>query len=112
MPPPGHTTVTLAAYDTVVLATYYEIDPARCQALAEPVVAISQQPVGAKLYLAHTRALKKGVGHCPPVMAPQVQVMLRADGKPAQGTYKWRTSFQRYGTPADVTGTVSVTAPR
>jgi len=93
-----------------LLATYYEIVDANCQALRAPTVRITDRPALGTLTISQDVGLADNPAKCANIQVPVTQVYYQAGNKLGQDNFSWEVRFQsqNLGTQR-VQGAVAIT---
>jgi len=97
----------------VLLATYYEIEPAGCQALRAPQVRLTAMPeLGRATVVRSQHQPVRAGGRCGTMAVPVTQVRYRAD-RPGTDRLAWEVRYQaRDAAPQQVGAEVRVAPAR
>jgi len=85
---------SVAPSKATLLATYYEIVDANCQALMAPTVRITDRPALGTLTISHGLGLADNPAKCANIQVPVTQVYYQAGNKLGQDNFSWEVKFQ------------------
>ncbi len=93
-----------------LLATYYEIVDANCQALKAPTVRITDRPTLGTLTISQGLGLADNPAKCANIQVPVTEVYYQAGTRLGQDNFSWEVRFQsqNLGTQR-VQGAVAIT---
>lgn len=91
---PAAAQIQVPSGSSVVLATYFEIDPESCRPLASPRVRITGNGVLGKAIVVRTQGKVSATTRCPHKLVPISQVLYQAD-KPGIDAISWDVRYLR-----------------